>query len=176
RRGPGARAVRQGVAEPRAHRGGGAARPRQRGGPLDVLHLAQHHDRGRAGGAGGLPPTPRLEAVWSSSLARARDTAAIIAAPHGLPVQETDAFREMGFGEWEGLTRDEVRARFADAHRTWAEAPHEAAWAGAETLAMVRERALAGLAALRAAHQGQTICLVSHGITGRLLLLEALGL
>jgi alpha-ribazole phosphatase len=41
---------------------------------------------------------------------------------------------------------------------------------------MVRDRALAGLAALRAAHQGQTICLVSHGITGRLLILEALGL
>jgi phosphoserine phosphatase len=132
--------------------------------------------REQAESAARLLATTRLDAVWSSSLARARDTAAIIAAPHGLPVQETDAFREMGFGEWEGLTRDEVRARFPDAHRTWAEAPHEAAWAGAETLATVRERALAGLAALRAAHQGQTICLVSHGITGRLLILEALGL
>ena len=40
----------------------------------------------------------------------------------------------------------------------------------------MRSRALAGLAALRAAHQGQTICLVTHGITGRLLILEALGL
>lgn len=132
--------------------------------------------REQAESAARLLATTRLDAVWSSSLARARDTAALIAAPHGLPVQETDAFREMGFGEWEGLTRDEVRARFADAHRTWAEAPHEACWPGAETLAMVRDRALAGLAALRAAHQGQTICLVSHGITGRLLILEALGL
>ena len=132
--------------------------------------------REQAESAARLLATTRLDAVWSSSLARARDTAAIIAAPHGLPVQETDAFREMGFGEWEGLTRDEVRARFADAHRTWAEAPHKASWPGAETLAMVRDRALAGLAALRAAHQGQTICLVSHGITGRLLILEALGL
>ena len=63
-----------------------------------------------------LAATP-LAAVWSSPLARARDTAAIIAAPHGLEVQETAAFREMGFGEWEGLTHDEVRERFADAHR-----------------------------------------------------------
>ena len=122
-----------------------------------------------------LAATP-LDAVWSSPLARARDTAALIAAPHRLAVQETAAFREMGFGEWEGLTRDEVRERFADAHRAWVETPQEATWPGAETLAAVRTRALAGLATLRAAHQGQTICLVTHGITGRLLILEALGL
>ncbi len=122
-----------------------------------------------------LAETP-LTAVWSSPLARARETAAIIAAPHRLAVQESEAFKEMGFGEWEGLTRDEVRARFPDAHRAWAETPAEARWPGAETLAAVRARALQGLQALRAAHAGQTIAVVSHGITGRILILEALGL
>ena len=132
--------------------------------------------REQAESAARLLAATRIDAVWSSPLARARDTAAIIAAPHRLAVQESEAFREMGFGDWEGLTRDEVRERFPDAHRAWAEAPHEATWPGAETLAAVRARALAGLEALRAAHTGQTICLVSHGITGRLLILEALGL
>lgn len=117
-----------------------------------------------------------LAAVWSSPLARARETATLIAAPHKLPVREADAFKEMAFGVWEGLTRDEVQARFPEAHRAWAETPHEATWPGAETLGIVRERALAGLGALRAAHQGQTVCLVSHGITCRILILEALGL
>jgi broad specificity phosphatase PhoE len=132
--------------------------------------------REQAESAARLLAATRIDAVWSSPLARARDTAAIIAAPHRLAVQESEAFREMGFGDWEGLTRDEVRERFAEAHRAWAETPHEAVWPGAETLAAVRARALAGLEALRAAHTGQTICLVSHGITGRLLILEALGL
>ena len=132
--------------------------------------------REQAESAARLLAATRIDAVWSSPLARARDTAAIIAAPHRLAVQESEAFREMGFGDWEGLTRDEVRERFPDAHRAWAETPHEAAWPGAETLAAVRARALAGLEALRAAHSGQTICLVSHGITGRILILEALGL
>ena len=132
--------------------------------------------REQAESAARLLAATRIDAVWSSPLARARDTAAIIAAPHRLAVQESEAFREMGFGDWEGLTRDEVRERFPEAHRAWAEAPHEATWPGAETLAAVRARALAGLEALRAAHTGQTICLVSHGITGRLLILEALGL
>jgi alpha-ribazole phosphatase len=75
-----------------------------------------------------------------------------------------------------GLTRDEVQARFPDALSAWAESPHEARWPGAESLDEVRVRALAGLEALRAAHPDQTICLVSHGITSRVLILEALGL
>jgi phosphoserine phosphatase len=132
--------------------------------------------REQAESAARLLAATRIDAVWSSPLARARDTAAIIAGPHRLAVHESEAFREMGFGDWEGLTRDEVRERFPEAHRAWAETPHEATWPGAETLAAVRARALAGLEALRAAHTGQTICLVSHGITGRLLILEALGL
>jgi broad specificity phosphatase PhoE len=69
-----------------------------------------------------------------------------------------------------------VQARFPGPLRAWAEAPHEAAWPGAETLAAVRARALTGLGAMREAHPEQTVCLVSHGITGRVLILEALGL
>ena len=132
--------------------------------------------REQAESAARLLAASPLAAVWSSPLARARETAALIAAPHKLPVREADAFKEMAFGDWEGLTRDEVRERFPDAHRAWAETPHEAAWPGAETLGVVRARALAGLEALRETHQGQTICLVSHGITSRILILEALGL
>lgn len=132
--------------------------------------------REQAESAGRLLAASPLAAVWSSPLARARETAALIAAPHTLAVREADAFKEMGFGDWEGLTRDEVRERFPDAHRAWAETPHEAAWPGAEALGVVRARALAGLEALREAHQGQTVCLVSHGITSRILILEALGL
>jgi phosphoserine phosphatase len=122
-----------------------------------------------------LAATP-LAAVWSSPLARARETAALIAGPHGLPVCVEDDFTEMDFGEWVGLTRDEVQARFPDALSAWAETPHQARWPGAESLDEVRTRALAGLATLRAAHQGQTVCLISHGITSRVLILEALGL
>jgi broad specificity phosphatase PhoE len=132
--------------------------------------------REQAESAARLLAAAPVAAVWSSPLARARETAALIAVPHRLPVREAEAFKEMGFGAWEGLTRDEVQARFPDDLRAWAEAPHEAAWPGAETLAAVRARALEGLAALRQDHAGQTVCLVSHGITCRVIILEALGL
>jgi len=122
-----------------------------------------------------LAATP-LAAVWSSPLSRARETATAIANPQGLAVHVEEAFTEMDFGEWVGLTRDEVKARFPDALSAWAETPQTARWPGAEPLEDVRVRALAGLERLRAAHQGQTVCLVSHGITSRVLILEALGL
>lgn len=132
--------------------------------------------REQAESAARLLAASPVAAVWSSPLGRARETAAVIAVPHKLPVREAEAFREMRFGDWEGLTRDEVQAQFPGALHAWAETPHEAVWPGAETLATVRARALAGLAALRQAHAGETVCLVSHGITCRILILEALGL
>jgi broad specificity phosphatase PhoE len=138
--------------------------------PLSELGRAQ------AEAAGRLLANQSLAAVWSSPLLRARETAAAIAAPQRLAVRQEPAFKEMSFGEWEGLTPDEVSARFPAVYRVWADTPHLAALPGAERLAQVRARVLAGLDELRQAHDGQTICLVAHGISIRVLLLEALGL
>jgi broad specificity phosphatase PhoE len=132
--------------------------------------------RGQAEAAGRLLARERLAAVWSSPLERARDTAAAIAALQELPVRESEAFKEMGFGDWEGLTGVEVRARFPALYESWRGTPHLVAVPGGETLAEVRRRVLEGLGELRAAHDGQTICLVAHGISSRMLILEALGL
>jgi broad specificity phosphatase PhoE len=132
--------------------------------------------RAQAAAAGRVLAAEPLAAVWSSPLQRARETAAAIAAHHGQEVRVEDAFTEMRFGQWEGLTVDEVGAGFPALYRTWLETPDRAAVPGAETLAEVRERARAGLRALREAHEGQRVCLVSHGITSRVLILEALGL
>src|SRR5512135_227638 len=61
-----------------------------------------------------------ISRVWTSDLARARETGAIIAAHLGLgePVIETD-LRERRFGIFEGLTRDEIAARYPVEWRAW---------------------------------------------------------
>ena len=115
-------------------------------------------------------------AVYASPLRRARDTAAAIAAPHGLEVETDPAFRELAFGEWEGLTLDEARARDTALYEGWATTPHIFSPPEGESLVQVRERVLAGLERLRAGHQDETVCLVAHGIPVRILILEALGL
>ena len=132
--------------------------------------------RAQAEAAARLLARESLAAVWASPLRRARETAEAIARPHGLPVRIHAGLSEIRFGAWEGLTGDEVRARFPDEHRRWREAPGEAVWPGAETLGEVRARALEALGALRGEHDGQHVCVVTHGITKRLLILEALGL
>jgi len=115
-------------------------------------------------------------AVYASPLQRARDTAAAIAAPHGLEVETDPAFKELAFGQWEGLTLDEARAGFPTIYDGWAKTPHLFSPPGGESLAQARERVLAGLDRLRAGHPDKIVCLVAHGIPVRILILEVLGL
>lgn len=117
-----------------------------------------------------------VAAVYASPLDRARASAEVIAEPHGLPVRIAPAFSEMAFGPWEGLTGQEVRTRFPEAWEQWRSAPHLCPMPGGDTLVAVAERVAAGVEALREAHPGQTVVLVSHAIVTRLMVLAALGL
>lgn len=146
----------------------------------------------RFAGARDVPLTPRghrqcaavaralsgtfVGAVYASPLARARDSATLIAAPHKLAVRVEPAFREMAFGEWEGLTRAEVAGRFPREAEAWAATPHLVQPPGGERLDDVAARVAAGLAALTTEHGGETVLIVSHAIVSRLIVLAALGL
>ena len=117
-----------------------------------------------------------VAAIYASPLERARASAEVIAEPHRLPVRIVPAFAEMAFGAWEGLTRDEIRARFPEGWEQWRSAPHLCAPLGGETVSKVAERVGAGLTELQQAHADQTIVLVSHSIVMRVMVLGALGL
>lgn len=118
----------------------------------------------------------RPAAVWASPLERARTSAEILTKPHRLPVRLDGAFREMGFGQWEGLTREEVAARFPREWEAWRTSPTAVTAPDGESVAAVAARVAAGLEALRSQHDGQTVILVSHAMVIRLLVLDALGL
>src|SRR6266516_6109962 len=60
-----------------------------------------------------------IDVVYSSDLARARETAEIVAAKLGLEVRLDPRLRERGFGSWEGLTTTEIEERDADALARW---------------------------------------------------------
>jgi len=120
--------------------------------------------------------TRSLATVYATPLERSRTSAEIIAKPHRLAVVTEPRFREMAFGAWEGLKRDEVAATFPDLYRAWGEAPHLVELPGGETLVQVRARVLDGLDALRAQGEGGTVLLVTHGVIIRMLVLDALGL
>jgi 2,3-bisphosphoglycerate-dependent phosphoglycerate mutase len=120
--------------------------------------------------------TESVQAVYSSDLQRARQTAHSIATALGLLVQHEAGWREMAFGRWEGLTWAEIQQRDPAALAAWqADSLHVAPPEG-ETLAQVHERVKAAFAGLIAAHQGHTVVVVSHGGPLRLLLCLTLGL
>src|SRR4030095_9818127 len=110
-----------------------------------------------------------VAAVYASPLERARASAELIAEPHRLPVRIAPAFAEMAFGAWEGLTRDDIRARFPEGWERWRSTPPLSPRRGGETAARVAERGAGGVADLRQAHADQTIVLVSHSIVMRVM-------
>jgi len=112
-----------------------------------------------------------VDAVYSSDLQRARETARVIAESHGLDVKVDPDFREIDQGEWEGLTVDEIRRGWPD---LWGPARHFSARPGGETPQQVRTRALAALERAVAAHPDGTIVIVSHGGTIRWVSAETL--
>ncbi|MGH7332934.1 MAG: histidine phosphatase family protein [Candidatus Rokuibacteriota bacterium] len=118
----------------------------------------------------------RIAAVYTSPLVRARVCAEIIARPHGLSVSMEPAFREMAFGEWEGLTRHDLETGAAPMMETWRTAPERARPPGGERLTEVAARVGKALQQVRDSHPEGAVVLVSHAIVLRLLVLDALGL
>jgi broad specificity phosphatase PhoE len=118
----------------------------------------------------------KVAAVYASPLARTRACAEAIGRPHHLEVRVEPGFREMTFGEWEGLTRQEVEARWPEMFALWRASPERAVPAGGESLAEVAARAGKALQQLRDSHPEGTVVLVSHAIVLRLIVLDALGL
>src|SRR2546427_3883417 len=102
-----------------------------------------------------------VAAIYATPLERARMSAEIIAKPHRLEVAIEAAFREMTFGAWEGMTREEVAAAFPELCRLWGETPHLVEVPGGETLAQGRGRGVEGVAQGRAAPEGGTAGLVT---------------
>ena len=116
-----------------------------------------------------------IRAIYASPLSRALETASIIAAPHGLAVATHPELREIGHGRWEGLTRHEVEERYPDEYASWETDPFTFAPEGGESGLSVLARALPTLRAIVIAHAGETVLVVSHKATIRLLLSSLLG-
>jgi len=97
----------------------------------------------------------QVDAVYSSDLGRARETAEILAATRGADVIALPALREKHFGTWEGLTDVEVRERFPDAHTT--------GWGDSETTEQLGQRVVAAVEEIAASHPGGLVLVVTHG-------------
>lgn len=138
---------------------------------LDAFGLKQAEATGRYV-ASRWPAT----AVYASPLRRAMQTAAAVARAHGLEARPLEGLLDIHFGEWQGLSGEEVAQRYPDLYRAWWEAPHTVRFPGGESLDDVRRRVMTTLEQVVERHPGETIALVSHTCTNRVLLCAVLGL
>jgi broad specificity phosphatase PhoE len=108
--------------------------------------------------------TQSIAAVYASPLKRARETAEIIAQPHGLPVIVREEFREINVGDLELRPPDEAAWRLHDrVLHAWLQGYPGARFPGGENRCELIERARRGLLATTAGRAGQRIILASHG-------------
>jgi broad specificity phosphatase PhoE len=117
----------------------------------------------------------KITAIYASPLGRTVETGRILAAPHDLGVQTCDGFREISHGHWEGMKRRDVEEKFPDEMAEWERDPYTFAPPGGESGLAVTARALPAWIELVREHPGETILVVSHKATIRLLLSSLLG-
>jgi alpha-ribazole phosphatase len=115
-----------------------------------------------------------LATVYSSPLNRALETARIVAGPHRLPVEVVSGLVEIDFGDFEGLTYEDIQSRYPAEFRSWMERPTETQFPNGESFAAMRRRVLSAVDILKNRHCRQSIAIVSHSGVARILLAEAL--
>jgi len=106
-----------------------------------------------------------IEFVYTSDLARARETAEIVAERLGAGIVALQALREIDVGEWEGLTWPEIEDRYPEGARAWRE--HGFGWTSGETYDQLGERVVPALRRIAADHPSQRVLVVGHGGTIR---------
>ena len=139
--------------------------------PLNDVGLAQAEATGQRVAAQWQPA-----AIYSSPLSRAMATAQAIGHHTNVTVQVHQGLADIDYGQWHGLTPDEVKVRWPEIHAAWYLRPETAHIPGGETLADMRLRGLAAVNDLAAQHNEQTVVLVGHTVINRVILLAVLKL
>jgi broad specificity phosphatase PhoE len=102
-----------------------------------------------------------LDAVYSSDLRRARETATMVAEEQGLEVTALPDLREIDVGSWSGLNRDEARIRFPEDFERWLQGGP--GWKDGETYPEMSRRVVDAVFRLAEAHDGGRVLVVCHG-------------
>lgn len=116
-----------------------------------------------------------ISAIYCSPMRRTRETAAIIGTPYSMQPELRDGLREIHHGRWETLSRQDVEARYPEEYTAWQQDPFTFAPLGGESGVMVMARALPVIRDIVVNHTGQTVAVVSHKATIRLVLSSLLG-
>ncbi len=104
----------------------------------------------------------KFKKLYSSSLKRARETAAIIDTSQNLELESLENLSEVDFGDWEGLTHPEILDSFKEEMNSWLNDPSKEQIPGGENWSEFENRVLSEFNRILAANKEGTIAIVTH--------------
>jgi probable phosphoglycerate mutase len=138
------------------------------------LHLSDEGRLQAEAAAKRIKPLPRVAAIYSSPLERARETAMPIARARKMPVRIDRGLLECDFGEWTGERLDRLSKRpewdVVQRH------PSAFRFPGGESFTELQARITGALARLVAQHPGRIVVAVSHADPIKAAVAHALGM
>ena len=156
--------------EPEQYLGQRVAAPLSERGRADAQRLAER--------LAGVP----LERILTSPLERARDTATILAAGRAVEIEPDDRLAELDYGAWEGLTVDQIEARFPGEFERYERDPSHSRVGGGESGQLVARRlrsfvgdVLDWWSSGAVATRDRTVLVVGHSSLNRVMLALLMG-
>jgi probable phosphoglycerate mutase len=137
------------------------------------LHLSEEGQRQAELAAKRIAELPHVDAVYSSPLERARETAAPIAAARGLKVQIDKGLLECDFGQWTGGELKELMKK--PEWTTVQRYPSGFRFPDGESFNEMQTRMGVCLERLRSRHPGGVLVAVSHADTIKAAVTQAMG-
>jgi broad specificity phosphatase PhoE len=117
-----------------------------------------------------------LDAIYTSPLTRAVETARPLAALLHREITPIQDLTDISYGDWEGIAYREIKTRYPDILATWEQEPELVRFPHGETLDEVRERSYGVLREVVEKHANESILIVSHRVVNKVLLCAVLGL
>ena len=128
----------------------------------------------QAEAASGALRSLRFGSIWSSPLARALQTAQILAAPHEIEVSIQTDLTEICHGEWEGLSNTVVAEMWPEILAGWHASPQTVTMPGGESLEDVSTRSVRAIERIFTASPEGNILVVAHDAVLKVLICHLL--
>ena len=104
----------------------------------------------------------KIDAIYSSDLMRAYQTAEHTAKRQGCEIKTDPQLREIFAGEWESMSYDEIAEKYPALYQTWMTDTGNARLPGGESVGELRERARAALEGIALKNTGKTVAIFTH--------------
>lgn len=104
-----------------------------------------------------------IDTIYSSPLQRARQTAEIVNQNFSRDILTHELLKEINFGDWEGLTFQQITKKYPELSRQWREKPALMRPPNGENFSDLQIRAITAFEEIHQQNKGKNVLIVSHG-------------